>query len=694
MAELRDNPLLQDWNTPFGLAPFARIRADHFLPAFERAFVAHAAEVAAIRDDAAAPTFANTFAALDRSGRLLARVSRLFSNLAASETSAALQEVERSVAPLLARHRSAILLDATLYARIDAVHAQRGQRALAAEELRLVERTHLDFTRAGAALPTAARERLAEINAELATLTTRFAQNVLADEAAFALVLREPADLAGLPADVRAAARSAALERGLPDAWVITLSRSLIVPFLTCSDRRDLRERAFRAWTRRGEHDGEHDNRPVIAAILALRAELARLHGHASYADYALVDRMAGTPEAVRQLLEAVWVPARAKAAAEAALLAALARESGATDPIEPWDWRYWAEKVRATRFGFDASLLKPYLSFDAMQDAAFDTARRLFGVEFVARPDIAAYHPDVRVYEVRDAGQATLGVFLADPFARATKRGGAWMSAYRLQSRSSGTALPIVVNNNNFAKAAAGAPTLLSVDDLRTLFHEFGHGLHGLLSDVTYERLSGTQVLADFVELPSQLFEHWAFEPAVLARHARHHATGEPIPPALLAGLRAARQWNQGFETVEYTACALVDMALHARADGAPADLAAFETAELDRLGMPRGITLRHRLPHFGHLFAGSSYAAGYYVYLWAEVLDADAYDAFGEVGDPFAVEVAARLRRYVYAAGATLDPAAAFRAFRGRDPWIEPMLRGRGLVGEEEAVADAPAT
>ncbi len=693
MAALHDNPLLQEWNTPFGLPPFARIRVEHFLPAFERAFAEHDGEIAAIRDAAAPPAFDNTIAALDRSGRLLGRISRLFFNLAASETSAALQEVERAVAPLLARHRSAVLLDAALYARIDAVHAQRAQLAPGAEELRLVERMHLDFTRAGAALPPPARERLAAINAELATLSTRFAQNVLADEAAFALVLREPAELAGLPADVLAAARSAALERGLADAWAITLSRSLIVPFLTYSDRRDLRERAFRAWTCRGEHAGAHDNRPVIAAILELRAELARLHGCASYADYALGDRMARTPEAVRRLLEAVWGPARAKAANEAARLAGLARASGCSDPIAPWDWRYWAEKVRAAHFGFDAARLKPYLSFDAMQQAAFDTARRLFGVEFVARPDVAAYHPDVRVYEVRDARQATIGVFLADPYARATKRGGAWMSAYRLQSRNAGATLPVIVNNNNFAKAPDGAPTLLSVDDLRTLFHEFGHGLHGLLSDVTYERLSGTQVLADFVELPSQLFEHWAFEPAVLARHARHHATGEPLPQALLDRLRAARRWNQGFETVEYAACALVDMALHARPDGAPADLAAFEAAELERLQMPREIVLRHRLPHFGHLFAGSSYAAGYYVYLWAEVLDADAYDAFVEAGDPFAPEVAARLARTVYAAGATLDPAAAFRAFRGRDPRIEPMLRGRGLVDEPAPAAGAAA-
>ena len=515
-----------------------------------------------------------------------------------------------------------------------------------------------------------------------AELCTRFAQNVLADEAAFELLLHGPEDLAGLPPGLVAAAGAAARQRGHADGWVVTLSRSLAVPFLTFSDRRDLREQLFNAWIRRGENEGEHDNRPLIAEILALRQELARLHGYANYADYALADRMAGSPAAVAQLLDAVWEPACRKAAAECRALADFAHASGATHPIEPWDWRYWAEKLRAARHGFDDGALKPYLSLDRMLAAAFDTAERLFGITFVERGDLPVYHPDVRAFEVRRRDGQPLGVFLADNFARPTKRGGAWMSVFRPQSRSDGEVLPIVVNNNNFARAPDGEPTLLSVDEVTTLFHEFGHGLHGLLSDVTYERLSGTQVLRDFVEMPSQIFEHWAFEPAVLARHARHHATGEPIPAALLARLDASRRFNQGFETVEYTACAKVDMALHAIADPAGIDLAAFERDELARIGMPHGIVLRHRLPHFGHLFSGSGYAAGYYVYLWAEVLDADGYQAFTEAGDPFDPGVAARLLREIYASGATVDPAEAFRRFRGRDPQIGPMLAERGLA------------
>lgn len=684
MTATTANPLLAAWQTPFGLPPFAAIRPEHFVPAFDAALAAHRAEIDAIAGSPLPPTLANTVVALDRSGRELARVQRVFANLTAAETSPALEAIEREMAPRLARHASAIHLDTALFARIDALHRQREALSAGAdpEALKLLERIHLDFVRAGAALPAAERQRMAAIVERTAELTTRFAQNVLADEAAFELELRGPADLAGLPPALVAAAGAAARQRRHADGWVITLSRSLAVPFLTFSDRRDLREQLFNAWIRRGEHGGEHDNRPLVAEILALRQELARLHGYANYADYALADRMAGSPAAVARLLDAVWEPACRKAAAEGSALADFARASGATHPIEPWDWRYWAEKLRAARHGFDDGALKPYLSLDRMLAAAFDTAERLFGITFVERGDLPVYHPDVRAFEVRRRGGQPLGVFLADNFSRPTKRGGAWMSVLRAQSRSDGEVLPIVVNNNNFARAPEGEPTLLSVDEVTTLFHEFGHGLHGLLSNVTYERLSGTHVLRDFVEMPSQLFEHWAFEPDVLARHARHHATGEPIPEALLARLDASRRFNQGFETVEYTACAKVDMALHAIADPAGIDLAAFERDLLAQIGMPRGIVLRHRLPHFGHLFAGSGYAAGYYVYLWAEVLDADGYQAFTEAGDPFDPDVAARLLREIYSSGATVDPAEAFRRFRGRDPQIGPMLAERGLA------------
>ena len=683
----QDNPLLVEWTTPYGLPPFAAVRAEHFAPAFDRALSQHTAEIEAIAVQAAAPKFDNTIAAFDASGRLLMRISRLFHNLCSSETSDALQGVERAMAPRLAAHWSAIYLNGPLFARIDALQAQRDSLDLSPEARRLLERVHLDFVLAGARLSATDKQRYGQIVERLAELQTAFSQNVLHDESSWALWLESERDLAGLPSFLRAAAREAAQQRGRADAWAITLSRSLVAPFLTYSDRRDLREQAFRAWTTRGEHDGAYDNRPLAREILALRHEQARLMGYANYAEYALVDRMAGSPAAVARLLEQVWTPARKRAAEERDALAALAASRGESIAIEPWDWRYYAEKVRQVRYAVDDAVVKPYFRLERVVEAAFDCAQRLFGLRFTLRPDVAAYHPDVQVYEVRGRDERLVGVFLHDNFARPTKRGGAWMSAYRLQSRIAGDVLPIIVNNNNFAKGAPGEPTLLSLDDALTLFHEFGHGLHGLLSQVRFESLSGTQVLRDFVELPSQIFENWLLEPQVLRRHARHFETNQPMPDELIERLELARRFNQGFETVEYTACALVDMALHAQPDPSGIDITAFERDELARLGMPREIVMRHRLPHFLHLFADSGYAAGYYVYLWAEVLDADGYDAFVEAGSPFDAAVAERLQRYVYSAGNSLEPGAAFRAFRGRDPKVEPMLAKRGLAGANVA-------
>ena len=682
------NPLLQPWDTPFGLPPFEAVRAEHFEPAFEVALKAHLTEVDAIGNDPAPPNFDNTIAALDRCGRRLRRIESLFENLGSSATSPALQAVERRMAPMLAGHDSAVFMHRAVFARIDALHAQRDALALTPEQRRLIERFHTDFIRAGARLGGAQQQRYAQIMARLAELTTRFGQNVLADESAFQLVLRGPADTAGLPDFVQAAARQAAVERGVADGGVITLSRSHIVPFLTFSDRRDLREQAWRAWVSRGEHAGEHDNRPVAREILTLRNEQARLHGFASFADYALADTMAGRQSAVKALLEQVWEPAKARAEQERQALRALALSRGEAVQIEAWDWRYYAEKVRQVRYHLDEAAVKPYFALDRMVEAAFDCAQRLFGVRFVALPDVRAYHPDVKVYEVRAADDAPVGVFLHDNFARATKRSGAWMSSLRQQSRSaSGVGvLPVVLNNNNFAKGAPGESTLLSFDDASTLFHEFGHGLHGLLSNVTYERLSGTSVLRDFVELPSQLFEHWLSEAEVLKRHARHCVTGEAIPDAMVERLLAARLFNQGFETVRYTASALVDIAAHALTAAEAPDVVAFERAELERIGAPADIGLNHRMTHFQHLFSGAGYAAGYYVYLWAEVLDADGFEAFNEAGSPFDAAVAARLRRFIYGSGDSLDPAEAYRAFRGREPVVEPMLRQRGLVAHGE--------
>jgi peptidyl-dipeptidase Dcp len=679
-----DNPLLQPWATPHGVAPFALLRAEHFAPALREAMAEHRRELAAIGEAAAAPDFDNTVAAFDRAGRRLMLVSAAFYNLTSSATSPALQAVQREMAAPLAAHHAAVNTDAAVFARLDALHARRAQLGLDAEALRMLERLHLDFVRAGAQLAPAMRARFAEVMQELATLTTRFAQNVLHDESTWCLPLAEEADLAGLPDFVRAAARQAGSDRGLPHP-VITLSRSLIVPFLTWSLRRDLREAAWRAWVGRGEHAGEHDNRELARDILRLRNEQARLLGYACYADYALADTMAGSQAAVQQLLGQVWQRGLRAVERERQALLDVQHQAGESGEIEAWDWRFWAERVRRERYALDDAEVKPYFELGRVVQAAFDCAQRLFGLRFTPRDDIPVYHPDVKAYEVHDAAGALVGVFCQDNFARPNKRSGAWASALRKQSfnHAQGPQLPVILNNNNFAKGAPGEPTLLSLDDARTLFHEFGHGLHGLLSKVRFERLSGTAVLRDFVELPSQIFENWIEEPEVLQRHARHWRTGEPIPAELVRRLQAASRFNQGYETVRYCASALVDMAVHALPDAEPpADLCRFEAERLQRLGLPPGVGQMHRLVHFQHLFGSAAYAAGYYVYLWAEVLDADGYDAFAEAGSPFDEAVAQRLLRHIYATGNSVEPGAAFAAFRGRPPVVQPLLERRGLL------------
>ncbi len=676
------NPLLQPWTAPHGLPPFRAIRAEHFAPAFEVAMREHRTELDAIASQADAPSFANTVARLDASGRLFARLDGAFHNLCASETSDALQAAQRELAQPMAAHSNAIYLNERLFARLDLLYERRVSLGLTPEQQRLLEQLHSDFVRAGARLQGADRERFAALNERLAALMTAFGQNVLADESAFRLTLASEADMAGLPAFVRDAARQAAAERGLAGA-VITLSRSLIVPFLTFSQRRDLREAAWRAWTTRGEHDGPTDNRAVIREILELRAEQAALLGYASFADYALANTMARTHGAVMRLLDDVWSRAVPALERERAELLAQMQAQGVTHAIEPWDWRYWAEQVRQRSYAIDDAEVKPYFPLERMVAAAFDCAERLFGVRFVKRERLELYHPDVDAYEVRGRDDELVGVFLHDNFARPSKRSGAWMSHYRQQTKNGGAVTPIVVNNNNFAKSAPGLPTLLSFDDVRTLFHEFGHGLHGLLSNVGYERLSGTNVLRDFVELPSQLFEHWTSEPEVLRRHARHVQTNEPIPDALIERLKRARRFGQAFETVRYTASALTDMAVHALPQGqVPADPVAFEAQVLKERGLPSGVGVNHRFTHFQHLFYGSGYAAGYYVYLWAEVLDADAFDAFTEAGSAFDAAVAQKLLKHIYAAGDSVEPGATYEAFRGRAARIESMLEKKGLL------------
>ncbi|MFD2184752.1 M3 family metallopeptidase [Rhodoplanes azumiensis] len=675
------NPFDLAWTAPFEAPPFEAIRPEHFEPAFDAALAAHRAEIEAIATDPAAPTFANTIAALERSGRALSKVSAVFHVLAGAHTNDALLTLERNLSPRLAAHANAIRTDGRLWARIVAL----GDGAeLPPEDARVLERYRVTFRRSGAGLDAAAKARLAEITTRLATLGTTFSQNVLADEQSFVLVLNDEADLDGLSASAREEAKTAAAERGHPGKYAITLARSSVEGFLRSAERRDLREQAFKAWAARGESGGPTDNTAVIAETVRLRAERARLLGYDSFAAFRLEDAMAKTPEAVRALLDRVWTPARARALADRDAMQEMIRAEGGNFALAAWDWRFYAEKLRKARYGIDEEEVRPYLPLERMIAAAFDTAGRLFGLGFAERHDVPVWHPDVRVWEVTGPGGATVGLFFGDYFARSSKRSGAWMTSLRKQEKLDGTVLPLIVNVMNFAKPAPGEPALLSFDDARTLFHEFGHALHGLLSDVTYPTISGTSVATDFVELPSQLYEHWMEHSAVLKRFARHAVTGEPMPDDLIARLARARTFGQGFATVEYVASALVDLDLHVLSPEAAAEVdpKAFERDSLARIGMPEEIVMRHRTPHFTHVFSGGGYAAAYYSYMWSEVLDADAFAAFEETGDVFDPVVAKKLKDFVYAAGGARDPVDAYVAFRGRLPEADALLKKRGLT------------
>ena len=669
------NPFFDDWTAPFGAPPLDRIKAEHFPHAYDRALAEHAAEIAAIAENRDPPSFNNLVLALEKSGQLLTRVEGVFANLTSSATNEALQAIELEMAPRLSAHWSAILMHPVLFARLDELYQKRQSLGLDAESLRVLERYHLDFVRAGAQLKSEDRDRLAAVAQRLAVLGTQFNQNVLGDEEDWTLPLTE-AQMAGIPPAVRdaAAARAVALKMEAP--FAVTLSRSSVEPFLQFADDRGLREQLYRAWVSRGDNDNARNNSAIITEMLDLRAERAALLGYENFAAFKLADSMAGTPGKARALLEDVWAPAHKRALEERDALQTLITRQGGNFRLAPWDWRYYAEKLRQEKYDFDAEQLQPYFQLSNLIEAAFFTAQKLFGLSFHERHDVPVYHPDVRVWEVQRGG-AAIGLFYGDYFARAGKQGGAWMSSFRDQQKLEGEVLPIIVNNSNFNKSE---PCLLSFDDAVTLFHEMGHALHGLLSQVHFPRLSGTNVARDFVELPSQLFEHWLEEPAVLERFARHYQTGEPIPKALLQKLLAARNYGQGFATVEFLASALIDMDFHTRQPGSDPKAAQAET--LARIGMPEEIGPRHAAAHFTHIFGGDGYSAGYYAYLWSEVLDADGFKAFKEAHDPFDPATAQRLYKFIYSAGGTRDFATAYRAFRGRDPRIEALLEGRGLL------------
>lgn len=676
-AEQSANPLTAAWNTPDGVPPYDRIRPEHYEPAFDLAIAEARAESQRIANDPAAPTFENTIEAMERAGRQLSRVSSTFFTVASADATPANQAIQKNVAPKLARLSNEMMLDQNLFQRVDTLYKTRADLGLTPEQTRLLEQTHKRFVRAGAALSPDARTRVAAINEELANLGVAFGQKLLADQKANDVFLSE-AEVEGLPADQRSAAAAAASAAGQPGAFLFPATRSSAEPFLTAAPNRDAREKIWRAFTYRGDNDNANNTSEEIKRLVELRIERAELMGAASHADFVLEDSMAKTTDAAMELLMAVYQPALVRAQEELRDIEALAAKDGITD-VQPWDWRYYAEQVRRERFALDEAEVKQYMPLDGIVDAMFETTQKLFGLTAHERTDIPVYADGVRVFEIREADGSKIGLFYADWFARPTKRPGAWMNSIRVPNGLLGDT-PIVVNNQNITPPARGERALISLDEAQTLFHEFGHGLHGLLSTARYPSLSGTAVPRDFVEFPSQVYEHWITEPTILRAHARN-AAGEQMPEPMLEALLKAQTFNQGFLTVQQLSSAILDMRLHQMTE-LPQDFDArtWEAAQLRELGVPEEIGMRHRLPHFSHIFDGG-YSASYYAYTWAEAMDADGFDAFKEAGNVFDPELAAKLRREVYEVGNTRDPAESYRAFRGRMPTADALLRNRGL-------------
>jgi peptidyl-dipeptidase Dcp len=676
--------MLRPWRGPYGgVPPWNEIRPESFVPTFERAIAAHDEEIGAIAGNPQPATFANTIEALEKAGRPLRRVTAIFGVYSSNLNLGPIADIERAVVPMLAEHEDSITQNAALFARIETLYQQRGEVDYAADQLRLLEDYYRDFVRSGAQLKSQEKEKLSQINTRLARLFTDFSQNVLADEQNYVTWIEDRERLAGLPESVIEAMAAAAAERGRDDAWAVTNTRSSMEPFLTYADDRPLRERVWRTYYNRGDNGDEHDNNAIITEILRLRAVRAKLLGYPTHAHWRLEPQMAKTPEAAMELMMRVWPKAVARVREEVADMQKIADREDAGITIEPWDYRYYAEKVRKEKYDLDFNEVKPYLQLEKLREGMMWAAGELYGFEFSELTDLPVFHPDVRVWEVRDAGGGHVGLWYLDPYARTGKRSGAWMTDYRPQENIDQPISSIVSNNSNFVEGAAGQPVLISWDDAVTLFHEFGHALHGLCSKVRYPSQSGTNVARDYVEFPSQLNEHWLETPEVLSRFAVHYQTGEPIPADLLAKIRRAATFNQGFATVEYLASALVDMKLHLAGD-VPIDPDRFERETLQELGMPNEIVMRHRTPHFSHIFASDGYSAGYYSYLWSDALTADAAEVFDEAGTYYDPEIARRLHDHIMSVGDTIDPREGFRRFRGRDVDTDALLRKRGFPVE----------
>ena len=672
-----ENPFFTEWTTPFGVPPWGEIHEDHFLPAFERAIAGARAEVEAIAQNPEPPTFENTVAALDGSGLMMAKVGGVFFTLSGAETNDRVQEIAREVAPLASNLRDDILMNPQLFERVKAIYEQRAELELDVEQQHLLDKAYRDFQRGGAELSDTDKERTRVINSELSTLGLKFSDNVLAETNKYQLFIDSEEDLAGLPPGVIEGAAIAAAEAGQEGKWLFTVHRPSVYPFLDYADNRELREQIFTAYIMRGDHGDDFDNKEILSTVLVLRAEKAKLLGYDTHADFILDERMAKTPQAVYQLLDDLWNPSLTVAREEAATLQAAIEADGFDFNLEPWDWRYYAEKVRQARYDVDEQEVRPYFMIDNVIDGAFTVANRLYGIEFTERTDIPTYHPDVRTYEVTDVDGSHLGVFMADYYPRPGKRGGAWSRDIRGQWIKDGEEVrPVVLNVGNFSRPVGDDPALLSLEQAQTLFHELGHGLHSLLSDLQYR--GSADVKWDFVELPSQIMENWLLEPEVLKLYATHYQTGEVIPDELVAKVRAAEQFNQGFTSVEYLAACYLDMDWHTLEDPAGVDVNAFEKASMDKIGLIPEIVVRYRSTYFGHIIGG--YSAGYYSYIWAEVLDADAFEAFKETS-LFDQETALAFRTNILERGGSEDPEVLYLRFRGREPSVEPLLKKRGL-------------
>lgn len=682
-AAVEDNPFFSDFNTPYNVPPFDKIKVEHYLPAFKEGISRQQKEIEAIVSNPEAPSFANTLEALDKSGALLNTVDSVFNVLKAVDTNDQVEEVAKEVSPLKSKNRDDIRLNAKLFERIKAVYDQKANLDLSEEQGMLLEKLYKEFTRGGANLDPEKQARLREINKELSLLSLTFGQNLLKENNRFELVIETKEDLAGLPGSSIEAAAETAVERGHQGKWVFTLDKPSMIPFLQFADKRELREKIYKGYINRGDHGDELDNKLILAKIVSLRAERAKLLGYGNHAEFVLEENMAKKPSNVYDLLQKLWGPSLTRAKQEAVELQELIRKEGGNFKLESWDWWYYTERLRKAKFDLDEAMTRPYFRLENVRDGAFYVANKLYGIKFVERKDIIKYHPDVQVFEVQEADGSHIGILYMDFFPRSSKRGGAWMNSFRKQYREEGKNInPVITNNGNFTKPTADTPALLSFDEVTTLFHEFGHGLHGLLSDSTYTTLSGTAVSGDFVELPSQIMENWALEPEVLNVYAKHYKTGEVIPGELVDKLKKAGLFNKGFERVEYLAASFLDMDWHVLAElKAPEtfDVNKFESDALNKIGLIPEIISRYRSTYFAHIFSGG-YSAGYYNYIWAEVLDADAFEAFKETS-LFDQATASAFRKNILAKGGTAEPMELYKRFRGAEPKIEALLKRNGF-------------